>query len=73
VKSKTIGFLLDRTQEDTPVHFGKSPRELLPEKVQLSGHYAAYFEIDGTCYKHGARDFTKCTLKIAGSAWQNDF
>ena len=57
VKSKTIGFLLDRTQEYTPVHFGKSPRELLPEKVQLSGHYAAYFEIDGTCYIHGAHDF----------------
>ena len=39
VKSKTIGFLLDRTQQYTPVHFGKSPCELLPEKVQLSDHY----------------------------------
>ena len=49
VKSKTIGFLLYWTQQCTPVHFGKSPCELLPEKVQLSSHYA-YFEIDGTCY-----------------------
>ena len=44
VKSKIIGFLLDQTQQYTPVHFGKNPRELLPEKVQLTcGHYAAYF------------------------------
>ena len=66
------GFL-DRTQEYTPVHFRKSFCELLPEKVQLSGHFAVYFEIDGTWYINGARDFTKCTLKIAGRAWQKDF
>ena len=41
VKSKTIGFLLDQTHQYTSVHFGKSSRELLPEKVQLSSHYAA--------------------------------
>ena len=55
VKSKTIRILFDRIQRYTPVHFGKSPRELLPEKEQLSGHYAAYSEVDGTCYT------TRCT------------
>ena len=73
VKSKTMEFLHDLTQQYTPVHFGKSPRELLPEKEQLSGHHAAYFEVAGTCYTHDARDYTICALKIAGSAWQNDF
>ena len=46
VKSKTIGFLLDRTQEYTPVLVAKTPRELLPEKELLSGHYAAYSEVN---------------------------
>ena len=32
VKSKTIGFLLHRTQKYTPVPFWRIPRELLPEK-----------------------------------------
>ena len=50
VKSKTIGFLLDRTQQYTPVLVAKTPRELLPEKELLSGHYAAYSEVAGTCY-----------------------
>ena len=50
VKSKTIGFLLDWTQQYTPVLFTKTPRELLPEKELLSGHYAAYSEVAGPCY-----------------------
>ena len=50
VKSKTIGFLLDLTQQYTPVLFAKTPRELLLEKELLSGHYAAYSEVAGTCY-----------------------
>ena len=50
VKSKTIGFLLDRTQQYTPVLVAKTPRELLPEKELLSGHYAAHSEVAGTCY-----------------------
>ena len=50
VKSKTIGFLLDRTQQYTPVLVAKTPCELLPEKELLSGHYAAYAEVAGTCY-----------------------
>ena len=51
------------------VHFGKSPCELLTEKEQLSGHYVAYFEVDGMCYIQGACDFTMCTFKITGSTW----
>ena len=39
VKSKTIGFVLNQTQQYTPVYFRKSPRELLSEKEQLSSHY----------------------------------
>ena len=73
VKSKTIGFLLDRTQQYTPVLVAKTPRELLPEKELLSGHYAAYSAVAGTCYIQRARDFTMCALKVAESAWQNDF
>ena len=65
VKSKTIGFLLDLTQQYIPVVFAKTPRELLPEKELLSGHYAAYSEV-------AARDSTMNALQIAGSAWQND-
>ena len=65
VKSKTIGFLLDLTQQYSPVLFAKTPHELLPEKELLSSHYAAYFEV-------AALDSTMNTLKIAGSAWQND-
>ena len=42
MKLKTIGLLLDRTQQYTAVCFAKTPRELLPEKELLSGHYAAY-------------------------------
>ena len=49
VKSKTIGFLLDRTQQFTPVLVAKT-HELLPENELLSGHYAAYSEVAGTCY-----------------------
>ena len=45
VKSKTIGFLLDLTHQYTPVLFAKTPRELLPEKELLSGHYGAYSEV----------------------------
>ena len=37
MKSKTIGFLLDLSQQYTPVPFAKTPRELLPEKELLSG------------------------------------
>ena len=65
VKSKTIGFLLDLTQQYTPVLFAKTPCELLPEKELLSGHYVAYSEV-------AVRDSTMNALKIAGSAWQND-
>ena len=65
VKSKTIGCLLNLTQQYTPVLFAKTPRELLPEKELLSGHYAAYSEV-------AARDATMNALKIAGSTWQND-
>ena len=54
VKSKTIGFLLDLTQQYTPVLFAKTPRKLLPEKELLSGHYAAYSEV-------AARDSTMNT------------
>ena len=36
VKSKTIGFLLDLTQQYSPIPFPKTPRELLPEKELLS-------------------------------------
>ena len=49
VKSKT---LLDITQQYIPVPFAKTPRELLPEKELLSGHYAAYSEV-------GAHDSTR--------------
>ena len=65
VKSKTIGFLLNLTQQYTPVLFAKTPRELLQEKELLSGHYMAYSEV-------AACDSTMIALKIAGSAWQND-
>ena len=73
VKSKTIGFTppFKLTQveshgpvavlyswSNTAVHFRKSARELLLEKEQLSGHYAAYFEVDGTCYT------TRCTSLV---------
>ena len=47
VKSKTIAFFHDRTQQYTPVLVAKTPHELLPEKELLSGHYAAYSEIAG--------------------------
>ena len=47
VKSKTIEFYLDRTQQYTPVLFAKTPRELLSEKELLSSHYAAYSEVAG--------------------------
>lgn len=52
VKLKTIGFLPDRTQQYTPVLFGETPHELLPEKEKdlLSGHYATYFEVAGMFY-----------------------
>ena len=49
-KSKTIGFLLDQTQQHTPVLFGKTPRELLPGKELWSSHYVAYLEVAGMCY-----------------------
>ena len=65
MKSKTIGFLLNLTLQYSPVLFTKTPRELLPEKELLSGHYAAYSEV-------AVRDSTMNALKIAGSAWQND-
>ena len=66
VKLKTSGFLLDRTQQYTLVHLGKSPCELLLEKEQLSGHYAAYFEVDGMCYIYCPRDFTEnCWKRLA--------
>ena len=41
VKSNTIGFILDLTQQYTPVLYAKTPRELLPEKELLSGNCAA--------------------------------
>ena len=66
MKSKTIGFILDLTQQYTPVLFPKTPRELLPEKELLSSHYAAYSDV-------AAHDSTVNDLKIAGIAWQNDF
>ena len=44
VKSKTIGLLLDQTQQYTPVLVAKTPCELLLEKELLSVHYAAYSE-----------------------------
>ena len=50
VKSKTIGFLLDRSQQYTPLFVTKTPRELLPDKELLSCHYVAYSEVAGTCY-----------------------
>ena len=50
----------DLTQQYTPVLFTKTPRELLPEKELLSGHYATYSEV-------AARDSIMNTLKIAGS------
>ena len=59
VKSKTIGYLLHRTQKYTPVPFWRILCELLPEKELPSGHYV--------------RNSTKNALKIAGSALQNDF
>ena len=65
VKSKTIGFCLDLTLQYTLVLFVKTPRELLPEKELLNGHYAAFSEV-------AARDSTMNALKIAGSAWRND-
>ena len=65
VKSKTIAFLLDLTQQYTPVLFTKTPRELPQGKELLSGHYVAYSEV-------AACDSTMISLKIAGSAWQND-
>ena len=65
VKSKTIAFLLDLTQQYTLVLFAKIPRELLLEKELLSGHYAAYSEV-------ATRDSTMNALKTAGRAWQND-
>ena len=40
------------SRSNLTVHFGKSPRELLPEKEQLSGHYEARATL------HGARDLT---------------
>ena len=61
VKSKTNGFLLDLTQQYTPVLFTKTPRELLPEKELLSGHYAAYSEV-------AARDATMNGSKI--NSWK---
>ena len=68
VKSNTIGFLLDLIQQYTPVLFAKTPRELLPEKELLSGHYAAYSEVASTCYT------TRCTwLHYVGfeSCWKH--
>ena len=59
VKSKTIGFLLDVTQQYTTVLFTKTPRALLPEKELLSSHYVAYSEV-------AACDSTMNALKIAG-------
>ena len=47
MKSKTIGFLLDQTQQYT----------LVPEKELLSGHY---WEVAGL---HSACDSTMCALK----------
>ena len=65
VKSKTIGFLLDLTQQYTQVLFTKTPRQLLPEKELLSSHYVAYSEV-------AAHNPIMNALKIAGSTWQND-
>ena len=52
VKSKTIGFLLDWTQQYTPVLFWQILHELLPEKELLSSHYS---QVADTCYP------TRCT------------
>ena len=57
VKSKTIGFLLHRTQKYSPVPFWRIPHELLPEKELQSGHYAAYSRAAGTCYPTGCTCF----------------
>ena len=68
MKSKTVGFLFDQTQECTPVLFRKILHELLLENKQP--YYAAYCEVAVTCYP---TDSTMCALKIARSVWQNDF
>ena len=73
VKSKTIGFPLDRTQQCTPVLVAKTPRELLPEKELLSGHYATHSEVLARATLQHARDSTMCALEVVESASQNDF
>ena len=70
VKSKTTRLLLHQTQQYTPVLFWRIPQELLPEKELLSGHYAAYSRVAGTCYRTWCTWLTTDALKIAGSALQ---
>ena len=49
VKSNSIGFLLDPTQQYTSVLFGKAPIELLLENELVSSHCAAYSGVAGMC------------------------
>ena len=51
VKSKTIRFLRNGTQQYTQVPFQKIPYELLLEKELLSDLYVAYYDI-ATMYYH---------------------
>ena len=65
VLSKTIGFLLNRTQQYTPVLlFRKIPTELLPENELLSSHYAAYTRVTDMCYP------TWWTWLYLGALWK---
>ena len=73
VKSKTIGFLLDQTQQYTTVLFAKTPRELLPEKELLSAIMRLIQRWLAHATLHDAHDFTMRALKVAERAWQNDF
>ena len=41
-KLKKVGFLLDQTQQYTPVLFAKTLCELILEKELLSGHFVTY-------------------------------
>ena len=65
VLSKTIGFLLNRTQQYTPVLlFRKIPTELLPENELLSSHYVAYTRVTVMCYP------TRRTWFSLGAWWK---
>ena len=51
---KSIGFLLDLTQQYTLILFAKTHVSYFWKKL-LSSHYVAYSEVAGTCYT------TRCT------------